>query len=127
MPYPYEIDTRRRVIITRAVDALTADDIRETRGILLADPGFDAGYNQLIDLRNMTDTALEFVDLANIAGNSVFRPGVRRAIVSTSPLQYGIARMFELLSDRHGQHVKVFRTLAEADEWLDAPADLTGP
>jgi hypothetical protein len=120
MPYPYEIDTQRRVIITRAVGVLTADDIRETRVLLLADPGFDAGYDQRIDLRRMTDTALDLVDLMTIAGNSVFRPGVRRAIVSNSPLQYGIARMFETLSEKHGQDVKVFRDLTEADAWLDA-------
>jgi hypothetical protein len=119
MAYPYEIDAERRVIITRAVGKLTADDIRETRARLLADAGFVADYNQLIDLREMTDTDLEFVDLATIAARSVFRPGVRRAIVSTSPFQYGIARMFETLSDAQGQHVKVFRELADAEAWLE--------
>src|SRR5256885_145293 len=114
MPYPYEIDTERRIVITRAVGSLTGDDIRETRTRLLADPAFDPTFSQLIDLRRMTDTTLELVELMSIAGSSVFRPGVRRAIVSTTPLQYGIARMFETLSEQHGQDVKVFRDSAEA-------------
>ena len=43
---------------------------------------------------------------------------VRKAIVVESVLEFGIARMYELLAQKEGFEIKVFRDLAQARKWL---------
>jgi hypothetical protein len=49
----------------------------------------------------------------------------RIALVSASSLAFGLARMFEALTDHAGLPVKmnVFRSLEEAEEWVSAVSD----
>jgi hypothetical protein len=53
----------------------------------------------------------------------LFGPGARRAFVTGSEEQYGLARVFAVYAEMTGNFVEVFRDLADAEAWLDAEAD----
>ena len=44
---------------------------------------------------------------------------VRKAIVAESNLEFGIARMYEMLAEKNGFDVNIFRDKSEAMKWLD--------
>jgi len=43
---------------------------------------------------------------------------VHNAIIAESDLEFGIARMYEMLAEKDGFNVKVFRNKSDAEQWL---------
>lgn len=48
------------------------------------------------------------------------RQGGKSAIVATKELEYGLARMFQIMADENGfpLRIKLFRSIDEAHQWL---------
>ncbi|MEP6491333.1 MAG: hypothetical protein ABJF01_01560 [bacterium] len=118
MAIAYAIDVERGVVMARASGTFVADDIRIIRDQLAVDPAFRSSYNQLFDLRDVTDFAIPSPSIDQISGTSIVEPGVRRALVARSGIQFGLARMFATMSEKHGHIVRVFRDLEAAMQWL---------
>jgi len=57
--------------------------------------------------------------IRQLATVSVFQPGTPRALVVTSPVMYGLARMFQTLRGLQGELIAVFRELEAACAWLE--------
>jgi hypothetical protein len=117
------IDRPRRLIRTSAKGRVTFDDVKEHQDQLLADPDFDASFDQLID----TTTALKFEISADearvLATRRILSPDSRRAFVATQPHIFGLARMMEIY--REGleyAEVEVFYSMDEALTWLSEQA-----
>jgi hypothetical protein len=81
----------------------------------------------LID--RLTDlTALDRIDVgfeevfawaARRAERKVTQP-IKSALVANRPLQFGFARMFQMLNDNPRIQIRVFGNLEEAQQWLHA-------
>ena len=114
------VDVARGLIVTRATGVLTFEDVLSARAQAQANPNFNAGYNDLFDLREVTEIRISGAEMARIAATSVLARGVCRAFVVTTQVQYGMARMFSGLAEPHDQNVFVFRDLAVAEAWLSS-------
>jgi hypothetical protein len=119
----YEIDRRRRLVVSRAWDVLTDEELIDHYVSLRRDPAFDPRYRQLIELREVRrfDTAVVTVEAA--ARLRVFAPEVRRAIVAPDDEAFERARRFAAFAGLQAQRVEVFRTERAAMAWLDGDAD----
>jgi hypothetical protein len=62
--------------------------------------------------RVLSDQALVLVEASGQA---------RRAFVVTSEVAFGLARMFDILTEDRGHELQVFTTMPEAREWLGMP------
>ena len=118
LPATYSIDVSRKLVISRAWGAITNDDVREHARKLRADPLFDPGYRQLLDMSGITEDLVDINTKQESSNNPLFAPGVRRAWVSSADYPYAMARMYAVAAERHGQVVEVFREMSEAEEWL---------
>jgi len=119
MGMSYKIDPARRVVLTRGWGVLTTRELVDVTTEILLDPRFDPTYRSLGDLREVTDITVDTVAAAETAATPLFVAGTRRAIVATSDVAYGMARMFATFAARSGQDVRVFRELHLAEEWLE--------
>ena len=116
----YSIDKQRRLILTTADDRVTFDDIIGHQTRLLADPDFDASFDQLIDMTAVTKFEISADQARTLARRCIFSPESRRAFVATEPHIFGLGRMMEIY--REGQRyadVHVFYTMDEALKWLE--------
>jgi hypothetical protein len=86
---------------------------------ILLDPRFDPTYRSLGDLRDVTNITVNAMETAQAAASPLFADGTRRAIVATSDMAFGMARMFASFSERAGHEVRVFREMTLAEAWLD--------
>ena len=68
----------------------------------------DANYNSVSYLENKLDVFL-----------AKYLP-IRKAIIVESKLEFGIARMYEMLAEKDGFDVMVFRDKTEAMKWLQS-------
>jgi hypothetical protein len=114
----YRIDTPRRLVLTTACGALTDEESRTHVRELTADPEFDPSFRQLADFREVTSVELTNAGVRAVARKNPWKAGARRALVCDQNVLFGIARMFELLSDGGEDEIQVFREMSDAQAWL---------
>jgi hypothetical protein len=124
MPISYRIDVDRQRVLTRAWGVLTDDDILLHKARLLADPAFRPGMRQLSDISGIDRLAVTAAGVqamvAHDAKHAARLQGSRLALVVPADASFGMARMYQSLGDGNAEGVGVFRTIAEAEAWLDA-------
>lgn len=91
----------------------------ETEGVI--------GLKELADARNMTDLkSLSVKGVTRCAAAEIDRPGSKLALLipRKTPMVYGMARAFQVFSDKHREEVKIFTDIEDAVDWLaDNEAD----
>jgi hypothetical protein len=117
MPADYTIDSARRVLVVRFWGRLSRSDAIAIRSRLRADPAFDPSLNDLVDLTDVTAIDLTAEDLQHFGGTPLAR-GIRYAVVATTPLTYGIARVFQAYRESQGAPIEVFHDRASAERWV---------
>jgi hypothetical protein len=121
MPIEYEIDARRRLIRTSCVGPVTLADVIAHFRTLETDPKAPDQLDVLLDFSELTafpdshqvrSVALEIRDLLpKIAWRHC-------AIVGPRDVAFGIGRMFEMISEPYFRATTVFRSAADAEQWL---------
>ncbi len=127
MPSNYILDPPHQLVRSRAWGVLTELESHEHYRRLKADPAFDPSFRQLCDLRDVTDLQASTAHLQDLAAQRVFATGARRAFVAPTDLYFGLARMLQAFCDIEGSTIGVFRTMAEAEEWLELQIPPPGP
>jgi hypothetical protein len=83
-------------------------------------PEIRPDFSLLIDLRQAQGSGVSSAGVRALAERPlVLSPGSRRAVVVPSDLGFGMARMYELLSEDRGGGTRVFRDYGEARRWLE--------
>ena len=120
------IDKRRRLVLTHAEGCVTFDDARGHQDRLLADPEFDASFDQLIDATGVTKLDLSADEVRTLAQRHVFSLRSRRALVATKPDVFGVGRMMEIYQEDIGYtETEVFYSMDEALKWLESAKEKT--
>jgi len=129
MSVEYEIDSGHQVVFTRCCGTITVTDMWGIGRRLRSDPAFNPDQRQLIDLGEVTGMSAPFDEISRFAQDKdgdPFSGSSRRAVVAPQNFAYGIARMYEALREgRDAGGFRVFRTMAEAMEWLGLGATAT--
>jgi hypothetical protein len=120
MPADYRIDRSKRLVYGRAWGILTNDDLTDRRAALYRDPAFAPDLDELYDAVEVTEVQVASRVLLQLALSSGFSPTARRAVVVSSDVAFGIARMYALLAGREDT-IQVFRDRASAVRWLESP------
>jgi hypothetical protein len=115
----YEIDKERRLITSTASGVITLREVWAHQEKLGKDPDFDPGFAQLLDVTQVTKLKLSSEDVRRVADSNTFSTNPRLAIVATSSLVYGMARMFQIFREMKGEEkTRVFRDRDEALAWV---------
>ena len=119
MPITFEYDSSRRLVSVRFFGVLSDDDLRDGQAkeykLLRTRIRSKADHRRARRGRG-TVTA---EGLRNISIATPYGPGSRRALVATTDVMFGMARMFEMLREEDGDVFRVFRSMKEAMDWLD--------
>jgi len=120
----YKIDKEHRVVLSTASGVFDLAAALAHQDQLLVDPDFNPSYSQLLDYSHVTEVRIDTNDVRKLAERSVFWPCSRRAIYVTRDIEYGFARMFEMLRENAGEKgIRVFRNLDDALTWIFAGRD----
>ena len=128
MPIEYTIDVARGLIHTRGWGYIGDKEYQAYIATLFADPAVRPGMKQLTDWRAVThvdvsaetmrataETVRAFVERQRHQPNFT---NYQLAIVVAQTVAYGMARMYQILSEDHDPNVAVFRDIDEARAWL---------
>ena len=130
MPIERQFDPAQSLLICTATGDLTFDQV-----IDLQKEYFEKylAKNVILDLSLASFKKFETRDIEVIADISDTKRGLRpanskTAIVATSPVAYGLARMYAIFSEfkELPWELDVFESMDEALDWI-GPGDMTGP
>ena len=111
-----EIDTRLRMIFSRAEGVLTLNDLREHRTRFLDDPDFGPHLCQLSDFREVKSFEISSQELKYFARDDPFLATSKRAFVVPNQLMLGMGNMYRIFSKTK---ILVTLDIAEAYYWLE--------
>jgi len=126
MPVSVEIDTQNRVVVCKAWGTLTDADLHDCRQKISNDPAFTPDLNQLFDFSDVERVELTSGGIRSLADHNLFGAGSRRAftIEPGALAMYGMARMFQILTDDHLDELNVhFDHIKSARAWLGLPVN----
>ncbi|MGD9611902.1 MAG: hypothetical protein AB7V22_03285 [Kiritimatiellia bacterium] len=130
MPISYQADPGKRRIVAEASGAIGQQDLFAYQKDVGTRPEW-AGLDEIFDVSHV-DSLLD-IHIDNLKALAQYAAGMDRpeqptkfAIVAPQDLYFGLGRMYESLRESvpHAtRQVAAFRTRAEAERWLDEPAD----
>jgi hypothetical protein len=120
MPCSYRIDKKRRLVIGVGTGTVTKEDIILYLRNMKNDAAFDPHYDKIENTRDVTELKINNADLQEISQIIILDNSVRRALVASRDLLFGVSRMFEAYrgSEQEG-NFGVFRTKDEALQWIN--------
>lgn len=128
MAIDFEILPERELLRARLGDSCDEDSFREYVERRDADPKFAPTFSRLIDARDLVgapSAAVVWSLAHDIAKGNPSQAKV--AFVAPQDVTYGVFRMLEILSDAHGSQHRAFRTVEEAEAWLEVGTEWTAP
>ena len=124
MPCEFLIDTERRLVVSRGTGIFCRADFMGHMEKLRVDLRFRPEFDHLVDGRKFDRVDLTPTQIWELRGESVFAATSRRALVVSSRLHFGLARMFASYREATSNQVTaVFWDLMEAVAWLGLPPD----
>jgi hypothetical protein len=127
MPCGYSIDLARSLVLSRGWGVVTDRELLAHVRTLTVDPRYARSFCQLADLRDVTDVEITASTIREMVKLNPFGAGARRAVVVTSDVVFGMARMYQILADESPHELKIFRKMDDALQWLwiaDAKAEI---
>jgi hypothetical protein len=117
MAATYRLDPDRGLVLVTLEGPVTCADLDAFRARLRQDPGYDPTWPALVDASALNPAGLTTNALRARAAE--IRPSpVRVAIVAPADVVFGLARMYQMMSEGRGNHIEVFRGMDEALAWL---------
>lgn len=115
-----EIDANTGVLVATVEEPWKASELTGIADQMRDVPAFGPSTPVVVDFRNVTSIPRteEIEAVAAYFGQLDERKGVRRALVASADLQYGMARVAAAHSESHGLAVQVFRDLKAAFDWI---------
>lgn len=121
MPAMVTLDPERGIRITTAIGPMRWAEFLEIYRMIAGDPSLATVTRTLVDLQHASIEGLTRADVKAAVNlpDLPRRADTRLAIVTMSPVVYGMSRMYATMRDsRGGGAVQVFKTVDEAMTWL---------
>ncbi len=117
MPATYRFDDERRLIVITLSGRITGDDLDAFSERLRRDAAYDPSWPALVDASTLNPAGLSTQALRARAAVPRSNPA-QVAVVAPADVVFGLARMFQMMSEGRGNHIEVFRGADEAMAWL---------
>ena len=115
----YSIDPQRHLVLAVFDGDVSDADLRAHVDALEADPQFDRGMSELVDMSRVTGVSVTSDGIRAAASAPVHALHARRAFVAPTDLLYGLARMYQGYWSQGLDHeVAIFRAVEPALQWL---------
>lgn len=123
MSVSVKIDRTHRLVVTRFSGNLTDEDVRRQVQLIAASAPYEGKYSAITDFTHVERFEATTELLRELASQPSPLGSAERVIVAPGEVQYGVSRMFQMLSERTRPHITVVRTMSEALKILNLPTE----
>jgi hypothetical protein len=124
MPFSFHVDERTRILHVRAIDLVSDADVTDIRDRLNHEYAFVTGWPILCDCSAIAGLSISSSLIESLAKTARTRHNLV-AIIAPRAAAFGLARMYQILSDPEYERIQVFATTSEAKTWLNAGIQAT--
>lgn len=129
---PFEITNQGTHLVVSFHGFLKPQDLVQLADEVEAiEDALPSGLDRISDLSAVTDFDIGFPEVRVLAARRrmrTFARTLKSAIVAPSPVQMGMARMFQSLNDNPQIEIRIVASMQEALHWLsESPVDVTPP
>ncbi len=118
MALHYKIDSDQGVIHSRFEGEITVELLQDYNLRLRQDPAFRTGLSEIVEVKGV-EAKISFSAMRDYRNWFLQLEPIRMtAIVATDDASFGMARMFQQLSDQGQTKIQVFRDMKSARLWL---------
>jgi len=117
MAFELKLDKSNRIIITRLLGELTDDDtISHVVKVseLFKQGVLDSTWSQLLDFSGVSEMNLSSSTISRIAEENPWPEESLRVFVVPREIQYGLARMYQIMGDPKTENVVLVKSHSEA-------------
>ncbi|HEX8394505.1 MAG TPA: hypothetical protein VF665_19315 [Longimicrobium sp.] len=120
MSIEFEIVAEQQLIRVTCGGSLSQQEFRDYLARRDADPRFSLAFRRLMDARGLAELPSPAAMRAFAEYLATGNPQrVRIAFVASADALYGMFRMAEIISEINGFEHRAFRTMSEAEAWLN--------
>ena len=124
MPADFSIDVKHRMVFSKATGVLTVGNVLDHMDRLIHHPDFLPAFNQIFDMREVTEIEMSNEDIKRLAGPNIFATESHRALLVTPGLQFGLGRMFATYRELAGETgIRILTDEKEARSWVSLPEE----
>jgi hypothetical protein len=119
MPATLTIHPERRLVYTAFHGELGEDEFLAHAESIRAHPKFDPAYNEVVDLRGVTDLHASTDSMLKLARReSLFSKESKHVVIASPGLIFRLAKLFQGIAEDTRPNLKVVRTPEEAFDYL---------
>ncbi|KAA0225873.1 STAS/SEC14 domain-containing protein [Fimbriimonadia bacterium ATM] len=117
MPLAFSIDKKNGVLYLKGTGELAFEELVSVREKFSQDADFHPSLRVLCDF-SLASTEMTPEEVRKFGQLRNWAPEARIAVVVSSEVLFGTVRMYQEMHDLPADHLRVFRDLTEAREWL---------
>lgn len=117
MPFTYQIEADGYIVRVTGTEQGNVQSARGTFSDVLADPQLHRPFGLLVDVRSLNNLPNQ-EEIHSLALFARERAEHVAALVVNHGVQFGVARMIQVLAELQGAHIKVFTEELMAQLWL---------
>ena len=125
---PFEISVESDFLFARLYGVITAADLDKIASeVEVIEDSLPTSMNRITDITAVEQFEVGFPDvniLAERRRTRVFSQPVKCAIIVREPVQFGLARMFQMLSDNSQIEVRILYSATEAKDWFSSTPEM---
>jgi hypothetical protein len=107
------------MVFSKATGVFTVGDGLDHMDRLIHHPDFKPEFNQILDMREVTQVELSSEDLKKLAAKNIFANTSHRALLVTPGLQFGLGRIFATYREFAGETgIRILTDEKEAHSWV---------
>lgn len=115
MPASVKVDAKNRIIYSSFEGKLNDSDLLAHREVLKDHPDFDAEFSEILDFSNVTELRVTVGFINSLAkSSSLYSPQSKHAVVAPHDITFGVARLYQMLTQDTRPNLAVVRSMAEA-------------
>jgi hypothetical protein len=111
-------DERTRIFHVQVIGQVSDEDVRDLRDRLNHEDAFVTGWPILCDCSAIAGLSISSSLIESLAKTSRTRHNLV-AIIAPRAAAFGLARMYQILSDPEYERIQVFAKTSEATAWLN--------
>jgi hypothetical protein len=123
MPFSFDVDGAARVLHVQAVGKVTDTELIDFMARLRREVAFVTGYPILCNCSLLTSVSISSNLIESLARSLKSRTNIV-AVIAPNAAAFGLARMYQILSDPDEARIHVFARAEEAMAWLNASENL---
>jgi hypothetical protein len=109
-----KIDIERRLVTSSFSGRIDDKELLRLRSLVLAQPDFDSTFSEIVDFTEATGGDVSEAALMKHAGQTIYQVTSKHVFVCPDDFWFGMARMFQVHTERARPNFAVVRSLKEA-------------